>query len=144
MHRLVFTALLVASTVTAQIYEGCPGFARPTWTGQANLGQTITFDLLGRPAPRSFTFLALGFCARSAIPFSPPFTCHAGPCNLYIAPAFGGDYLTVADPFHAVMVVPIPNDRALRFSTWCVQGGFFSGIGNCIDFSAVLLFTIQP
>ena len=142
---LLVTAL--AASASAQVVAvnntGCPGFAPPTWSGSHRIGQTLTFDLLGRPAPRSFTFLALGYQSGNTIPFYMPFTCVPGPCGWYPAP-FGAEFIAVSDPFHAVLALPIPNDRRLAFQTFSVQGGFVDGFGNCVTFSQAVSFAIAP
>ncbi len=132
---------------TAQVVPvnntGCPGFAPPQWTGQARIGQTLTFNLLGRPAPRSFVFLLLGYPSGAGMSFTPPMICVPGPCVLYPAP-FGGGFIATTDTFNARLPLPIPNDRRLVFQTFSVQGGFFDGLGNCLTLSQAVSFAIGP
>jgi hypothetical protein len=140
-------ALCLAGSVTAQVVPvnntGCPGFAPPQWQGAPNLGQQIAFSLQRRPSPRSFVFVAMGYASGGGIPFDLPFTCVQGPCVWYLAP-FGGEYALVSDTFLATLALRIPNDRALLFQTFSIQGGNVEGFGNCITLSQALSFAIGP
>lgn len=140
-------ALTLAVGATAQVVPvnntGCPNHAPPQWQGAPRLGQRIAFTLQRRPTPRSFVFLALGYSSGRGIAFNQPFTCVAGPCVWYPAP-LGAEYVMVTDPFMATLALTIPNDRALLFQTFAVQGGNFESFGNCITLSQALSFAIAP
>ena len=148
VFRAVAAATLLALAAPAQVAPvnntGCPNFAPPQWNGAPRLGTTLTFSYQRRPTPGGLAFLALGYSSGGGIDFNQPDTCVPGPCRLYVAPLAAG-YLTVTDTFLANMPIPIPNDRALLFSTFAVQGGTYDTLGGaCFTLSQAVSFAIQP
>jgi hypothetical protein len=141
-------ALLLSTMATAQVVPvnntGCPGYAPPQVFGNPRLGQQVAFALQRLPAPRSQVFLAMGFPSGGGIPFQAPVTCVAGPCVFYPAP-IGSDLIFVADVFRVDITLNIPNDPALLFQTFAVQGGNLDGLfGTCFTLTQALSFAIQP
>ncbi|MBK8979248.1 MAG: hypothetical protein IPM29_25405 [Planctomycetes bacterium] len=149
LRSLTLAAVLCgAALAPAQVVPvnntGCPGFVPPVVQGQPRLGQTISFTVQRRPAPQGLALVLLGWPSGAGIAFNPPITCVAGPCVLYPAP-INGSFFTVADPFMAVLTIPIPNDRMLLFQTFSVQGGTYDALGGaCITLTQALSFAIQP
>jgi hypothetical protein len=144
----VIAAFLLSTTSTAQVVPvnntGCPGYAPPQVFGAPRLGQQVAFALQRFPSPRSQVFLAMGYPSGGGIPFQAPATCVAGPCVFYLAP-IGSDLIFVSDVFRVDLTLNIPNDRALLFQTFAVQGGNIDGLfGTCFTLTQALSFAIQP
>lgn len=138
----------LAATSTAQVVPvnntGCPGFAPPQVFGAPRLGQQVAFALQRLPAPRSQVFLAMGYPSGGGISFQAPTTCVAGPCVFYPAP-IGSDLIFVSGVFRVDLTLNIPNDPALLFTTFAVQGGNLDGLfGTCFTLTQALSFAIQP
>ena len=86
----------------------------------------------------------MGYPSGGVIPCQAPATCLAGPFVFYLAP-IGSDLIFVSDVVRVDLTLNIPNDRALLFQTFSVQGGNIDGLfGTCFTLTQALSFAIQP